>query len=79
LDISVYSLPHKAAASVINDLDARFVLLLQENVLWLQIAMHQVVILLVLQRLQDLYRESADQALRYALKVVVPDKLVEID
>jgi hypothetical protein len=41
--------------------------------------MHQVVILLVLQRLQDLYRESADQALRYALKVVVPDKLVEID
>lgn len=41
--------------------------------------MHQIMILLVLQRLQYLYSESAYQVLRYAFEIVVFDEFVEVD
>lgn len=36
-------------------------------------------VVMVLQRLQNLYRKSSNQILRHALEIVVLDKLIEID
>lgn len=41
LDIGVYPLAHEATAPIVNDLNTRLVLLLQQNILRLQVAMDQ--------------------------------------
>ena len=50
LDVGVYLFVFKAARSKIDDLDARFVDLSQQDVLWLEIAVDDVVLAHVVQR-----------------------------
>ena len=79
LNVRIDALAHEAAAAVVDHLDARFVLLFEKNILRLHITVDQSVVVVVLQRLQNLDGEPSDQVLRHALEVVVLDELVEID
>lgn len=79
LDIGVNSLAHETGAAVINDFDARFILLFQEDVLGLEVAMNQVVVLLIFEGLKYLDWKAANQVLWDTLEVVVSDELVEVD
>ena len=62
LDVRVDALVDEARAAEVNDLDAALVLLLEQDVLWLEVAVDDAEVLLVLQGLQNLDGEAADQA-----------------
>jgi hypothetical protein len=62
LNVSVDTLILEATASIVNDLYARLVLLLEQDILWLQITVDNAMISLILQGLQDLNGKAADQA-----------------
>mgnify|MGYP007058507940 CR=1 FL=1 len=78
LDVGVDALVLEAAASVVNDFYAWFVWLFQEDVLWLEIAMNNVVVTLELKSLKNLYCKSADQSSWDTLEVILFDEFVKI-
>lgn len=71
LDVGVDPLAHETARTVVNDLDARLVLLLQQDILRLEVAVNQIVIGVELQRLKDLNSYSPDQIRAHTLEVVL--------
>ena len=79
LDIGVNSLSHETGAAIIYDFNAGFILLFQEDILWLKVAMYQVVILLIFEGLKYLDWEPANQVLWDTLEIVVSDELIEVD
>jgi hypothetical protein len=78
LDVSVDSLVLETARAVVNNLDAGLVLLFKQNIFWLQVTVHHFVVLLELQRLQNLDCEPPDQSKRNPLEVVGLYKFIEI-
>ena len=69
----------EAAGSKIDDLNSRLIGRLQKNILGLEIAVDKVLIPEVLESLEDLNRESADEVECNTFKVVVLDELVQVD
>lgn len=78
LDVGVDALILEATATIVDDLDARLVWLLQKDILRLEIAVDNVVVALKFESLQYLNGEAPNQARRYSLEVVLLNKLVEI-
>lgn len=78
LDVCVDFLVFKASAAEVNDFDARLVDLAQQNVFGFEVAVHDVVFPHVVERNEDLNRETFDQTQREALKVVHLDEVVEV-
>lgn len=79
MDIGVNSLTHETRAAIVDDFDTRLILLFKENVLGLEVAVDQVVILLIFEGLKYLDREPANQVLRDALEIIVSNELIEVD
>jgi hypothetical protein len=69
----------ETAASIVNYFDARFVSLLEKDILWLKIAVNDVILSMIFESLQDLYCKPANKAEGNSLKIIVLDKLIEID
>jgi hypothetical protein len=63
LNVGVNPLSHEAARAIVDYLNSTFILLFQQNILRLQIAMDQIMVLLVLEGLQDLNCKSSDEVL----------------
>ena len=69
----------EATGSEIDDLEARLVWALQKDVLWLQVAVNELLFTEVLECLQNLNGEPPDQTERHSFEVVVLDKLIQVD
>lgn len=78
LDVCVDFLVFEASTAKVNDFDAGLVDLAQQNVLGFEVAVHDVVFPHVVERNEDLNRETFDQTQREALKVVHLDEVVEV-
>lgn len=78
LDIGINFLIFKTTGAEIDDFDARLVDLPEENVLWLEVAVHDVVLAEEVKRYKDLNSEPLNQVQREAIEVVHFDKFVEV-
>lgn len=79
LDVRVEPFELEATAAVVDELYLRLVLVDEQHVFWLQVAVHDGEGLHVVQCLQDLDGESLRQGHRKALEIVVLNELVQID
>ena len=79
LYVRVNPLVGEARGPEVDDFDARLIWTLQQDILWLQVAVDDVLVSEELERLQDLNGEAAYQRKGDALEVVVLDELVKID
>lgn len=78
LDVCVDFLVFEASTAEVNNFDARLVDFAQQNVLGFEVTVHDVVFPHVVERNEDLNRETFDQTQRKALKVVHLDEVVEV-
>lgn len=76
LDVRIDALAHEARAAIVYQLQSRLVLLLEQNVLRLQVTVHEVVVRLELQRLQNLDCEPPYKVLGNTLEVVLFEEIV---
>ena len=79
LDVGVDSLAEEAGGAIINNLNPTLVDLFEHYILWLQITMHDPMVSLEFQSLQNLDREAAVDALGHALKIIILNKFIQID
>ena len=79
LDVRVDALICKAAAAEVDQLHPAAVLLLQQDVLWLQVAMNYRMFPQKAQGLEDLDGELPDEGEREAAEVVVLDEIVQVE
>ena len=78
LDVSVKLISFIGSTAEINDLNSTFVRFPEQNVLWLHIAVNNIVLLHEVQRHQQLDGEPPDEAGGYALKVIALDEFVQV-
>jgi hypothetical protein len=79
LNISVYTLILEATTSVIYNFDARFIGLLEQDVLRLKIAVNNTMLSLVFKSLQYLDCKPADKSNWHPSELIILDKLIEIN
>lgn len=79
LDVRVDPLVGEAGGPEVDYFDARLIWTLQQDILWFQVTVDDVLVSEELERLQDLNGEAAYQRQGDALEVVVLDELVKID
>ena len=79
LNVRVDLFVFKAAGTEVNDLDTALPGMVQQNVLWLEIAVDDPVLPHEHERPQDLDSESANEARREASEAVGLDQLIQVD
>lgn len=79
LDVGVDLLVFETATTEVDDLDTWLVDLSQENVLGLEVAMNDTVLVQVVKGDKDLDCESFDKIQRKALEVIHLDELIQVD
>jgi hypothetical protein len=78
LDVGVELVCLVRPTAKVDHLYTTLVRLPQENVLWLHVAMYDVVLFHVVERDEQLDREAANQAYGNALEIITLDELVEV-
>ena len=79
LDVGVDGFPLEAAWTEIDDLDSRFVHLLQKNVLRFEVRVNNPVTMQEVDSIQQLQHEASDQIERQPVVPVGFDQLVEVE